>query len=249
MKPITILLIEDNQKEATLLKKQLENNNFEIIAIAKTLDQALDYYYTKDFDFVIIDIFLNEEPHGIRFAEVITKNKNSLNPFLFLTSSTSIKVFENAKLTSPSSYLLKPYNELELIFAIQLAFEKFSGATNIFTKQENPSVYFNQRFFIKKNNILYKLLPQDILYVNVEGRYSSIVTKEGSFIVHLSLKEFIKKIDNQHFIRVHRNFIVNLTKIQQVFLQDNLILLENNHRVTISRIHKNKFIKNYDILV
>ncbi len=249
MNPISVLLVEDNPKEAILLKNQLDRNNCNIVAIAQTLDEALKCYYAEDIDLVIIDVFLGDAPHGITFAEVISKNTTQLKPFLFLTGSTAIEVFESAKLTHPSSYLLKPYNELELVFAIQLALEKFSGTINGLSRRGNPSIYFDQRFFVKKNNVLYKLLPSEIQYVSVEGRYSCIVSKDGNFIVKLSLKEFLKIIEDSHFLRVHRNFIVNLSHIQKVYITDNLILLEDGSKITLSKKYRADFLARYRVLV
>ena len=249
MSKIQILIIEDELFEAQKIKLTLEKNNFEVVGIATNLEEALGLYYSKDVDIVIIDVFLNNEPEGITFAETIIKNKKTLKPFLFLTSATSRSIFETAKLTNPYSYLLKPFNELELKYALELALEKFTGDTNVFVKDEFPSVYFNKSFFIKKNNTLIKVLVDNIQYVAVEGRYSNIITLNGSFIVQLSLNQLLKEIPSPDFIRVHRNYIINLNKIEKVFLLDNLILLEDDIKVTISRQYKQEFVNRYQILI
>ncbi|MEW7277892.1 response regulator transcription factor [Aquimarina sp. 2201CG1-2-11] len=249
MSKIQVLVIEDNHNEAQKIKTCLETNNFEVTAIAQTLKEALGIYYSQNIDIVIIDIFLNNVPDGIVFAETIVKNKTTLRPFLFLTSSTSRIIFENAKITNPYSYLLKPYNELELKYALELAIEKFAGEVNTFVKDEYPFIHYNKSFFIKKNNVLVKVEESDIFYITVEGRYCNIHIQNENFTVQLSLKQMMTKISSANFIRVHRNHIVNLKKIQRVFLSDNLILLENNKHVNISKSYKQDLINNYEILI
>ena len=44
--------------------------------------------------------------------------------------------FERAKLTKPFSFLLKPFNELEILYAIEMAIEKFYEQNNVFIKDE-----------------------------------------------------------------------------------------------------------------
>ncbi len=248
MSNINILIVEDDAFEAQLLTSFLEQFNYNIVAIASTLDEALKHYSTYEIDLVIIDIFLDNEPHGITFAETILKDKEQLKPFMFLTSSTSQNVFKNAKITHPFSYLLKPFNELELQYALELAIEKFAQSPNSFSMHNHPAVMINKAFFIKKNNALVKVLLSDIYCIEVEGRYSNIKTEKDQFIVQLSLKQFLEKIQSPNFIRVHRNYIINTDKIDRVFLSDNLIILQNNINVTLGRLYRSDFIKQYEIL-
>jgi len=154
MTKIQILLIEDEPHEAQKIKAYLEEeNNFNVVAIATNLKEALGIYFSEKIDIVLVDIFLNNKPDGIVFAETIMQNKQTLRPFVFLTNATSRAIFESAKLTKPYSYLLKPFNELELQYALELALEKFTENANTFIKDKHPSVYFNENFFIKKNNM------------------------------------------------------------------------------------------------
>lgn len=248
MTKIQILIIEDEPHESQKIKELLEEeNNFNVVAIATNLKEALGVYFSENIDIILIDIFLNNKPDGIVFAETIMKNKKTLRPFIFLTNANSRTIFESAKLTKPYSYLLKPFNKLELKYTLELALEKFTETPNIFTKDKYPSIYLNENFFIKKNNTLIKVSIKDIQCVTVEGRYSNIKTHNGTYIVQMSLNQLLEKLPTSQFIRVHRNSIINLYKIQKVFLLDNLILLEDKVKVTISRQHKQNFINHYTI--
>lgn len=134
MDNVNILIIEDTPQESDKLIKVLNENNYTISGVARTFKEALDLYYKVKVDIVIIDIFLDGVPDGITFAETINTVPDASKPFVFLTSSTDRKIFERAKLTQPFSFLMKPFNELEVLYAIEMAVEKFYDQNDVFMK-------------------------------------------------------------------------------------------------------------------
>ncbi|NER13719.1 response regulator [Leptobacterium flavescens] len=245
--PIQVLIIEDKQEEAIKIEGHLKEMKYETV-IADNLKDAYGFFFARKPDLVIIDIFLNGEPDGILFAQKITENESAKKPFIFLTSSMDRTIFELAKLTDPYSYLLKPYNILELEYAIELALEKFAGEVGVFSSGENASLFIEESFFIKKNNTLIKVLATDIEYIEVEGKYSKIYTTEANFLVQQSLVQLLQKLPENHFLRVHRNYLVNVQKIKKLNLLDNQIILNNGKAILISRRYKESFIETFNIL-
>jgi two-component system LytT family response regulator len=118
MDNINVLIVEDTPAESAALVSVLEASHYTIVGVATTFKDALYLFYNNKVDIAIVDIFLNGSPDGISFAETINAVPNASKPFVFLTSSTDRKIFERAKLTQPFSYLLKPFNELEIQYAI-----------------------------------------------------------------------------------------------------------------------------------
>jgi DNA-binding LytR/AlgR family response regulator len=198
-------------------------------------------------DIIIIDVFLDGKPDGITFAETINIIPNASKPFVFLTSSQDRQIFERAKLTKPFSFLMKPFNELEILYAIEMAVEKFYDQTNVFLTEEQDTVISNDFLFIKKKNSLKKVALQDILYIEVEERYCNIITEKEKFVILISLTKISALLDATKFIRTHRNTIVNTDKIEEIILSDNLIILQGNHKINLSDTYKD-FIKKMNIL-
>jgi len=235
---ISILIIEDTPKESDALIKILEANNYKVVGIATNFKDALAIYYNTKVDLVIIDIFLNGNPDGITFAETISTIPTIAKPFVFLTSSTDRKIFERAKLTRPFCYLMKPFNQLEILYAIEMAVERFYEQTNVFLSEEENTVISKEYLFIKKGKALKKVLITSIIYIEVEEKYCNIITENEKFVILISLTKIIKLLDNAFFFRTHRNYIVNSEKIIEIIPSDNLILLEGNHRATLSDTYK-----------
>lgn len=247
MDNINVLIIEDTPEQSDALSKVLLANKYNIVGIARNYTEALKLFYEQTIDIIVIDVFLDGKPDGITFAETINIIPNAAKPFVFLTSSQDRQIFERAKLTKPFSFLMKPFNELEIIYALEMAVEKFYEQTNVFFSEDQNTVIGNDFLFIKKKNALKKVAINDILYIEVEDRYCNIITEKEKFVILISLTKISALLDANKFIRTHRNIMVNSNKIEEIILSDNLIILKGNHKVNLSNTYKD-FIKKMNIL-
>jgi two-component system LytT family response regulator len=247
MDNINVLIIEDTPEQSDALSKVLLANKYNIVGIARNYTDALTLFYKNTVDIIVIDVFLDGKPEGITFAETINIIPNASKPFVFLTSSQDRQIFERAKLTKPFSFLMKPFNELEILYALEMAVEKFYEQTNVFFSEDQDTVISNDFLFIKKKNALKKVAINDILYIEVEDRYCNIITEKEKFVILISLTKISALLDANKFIRTHRNIMVNSNKIEEIILADNLIILKGNHKVNLSNTYKD-FIKNLNIL-
>ena len=247
MDKVNVLIIEDNPVERDNLVNVLTQNHYNIIGVAASYNEALTIFYANTVDIVIIDIFLNGKPDGITFAETINIIPNASKPFVFLTSSKDRQIFERAKLTQPFSFLLKPFNELEILYAIEIALEKFYVQPNSFFSEKVNTVMSKDYLFIKKKNSLKKIAISEIIFIEVEERYCNVITESEKFVIQISLTKIIDLLDPSIFSRTHRNYIVNTDKIIEVLVLDNLIILKGNHKVVLSDKYKH-FIHKFRIL-
>lgn len=249
MDNINVLIIEDTPAESDALIQVLTANNYTVVGLATTYTEALTLFYNSDIniDIVVIDIFLDGKADGITFAETINIVPNKSKPFVFLSSSKDRQIFERAKLTQPFSFLLKPFNELEILYALEMAVEKFYGQTNVFLSEVQDTVISEDYLFVKKNKSLKKVLIDDIIYIEVEDRYCNIITENDKFLILMSLTKLIQLLDPEKFNQTHRCYIVNSSKIEEIIVNDNLVILKGNHQVTLSDKYKD-FLKKFRIL-
>ncbi len=247
MNNVSVLIIEDTPAESDALVQVLTENNYTIAGVARTFSEALALFYQQTVDIVIIDVFLNGNPDGIAFAETINITPDAARPFVFLTSSNDRQIFDRAKLTKPFSFLLKPFNELEILYALEIAIEKFYGQTNVFLSDDQDTVVSNDSLFIKKKNTLKKVRIDAIIYIEVEERYCNIITEHEKFVIMISLTKLSELLESSKFVRTHRNYIVNTSKIEEIVLPENLLILQGNHKVTLSDKHKD-FLRKFNIL-
>ncbi|PWB23819.1 LytR/AlgR family response regulator transcription factor [Flavobacterium sp. HTF] len=247
MDNINVLIIEDTPAESDALVKVLAENNYTIVGVAPTYSEALKMFYSNTVDIVVIDVFLDGNPDGITFAETINIVPNGVKPFVFLTSSKDRQIFERAKLTKPFSFLMKPFNELEILYALEMAVEKFYGQPNVFHSEDQNTIISDDSLFIKKNKALKKVRFEDIVFIEVEDRYCNVITETDKFVILISLTKIIQLLDPAKFFQTHRNYIVNASKIEEIIVNDNLVILKGKHKVTLSDKYKD-FVKNFRVL-
>ena len=247
MDSINVLIIEDTPEQSDALSKVLLDNNYNIVGVARNYTDALTLFYKSTVDIIVIDVFLDGKPDGITFAETINIVPNASKPFVFLTSSQDRQIFERAKLTKPFSFLMKPFNELEIIYALEMAVEKFYEQTNVFLSEDQDTVISNDYMIKKKKNTLKKVSLTDIIYIEVEDRYCNIITEKEKFVILISLTKISALLDKNKFIRTHRNYIVNSDTIEEIILADNLVILKGNRKINLSDNYKD-FIKKIKVL-
>lgn len=248
MAKVRILIVEDDAEQAALISTQLTQLGYSVTGIGPDLTTALGLYFSQQPDLVVVDIYLDGKPDGITFAKRLQENPQSLRPFIFLTAHADLPTFEAAKMTLPYSYLLKPFNPLELQYAIELALDKSMEALSTPGLRQEGLILKQDVLFIKKGHSLVKVKTEDIDYVEVQGKYSNIQARQEGFLVQQPLKHLLQLLGAQSFVRTHRNFAVNLRSIKQVFLQDDRLVLNSNQEVPVSQSYKKQLGKLLKVL-
>ena len=153
MKKIQVLIVEDKLDEAAFIKDLLVSNDYEVASIAHSKEQALRILREQLIDIIIIDIYLDAQPNGLKLAEKIRKEGNLALPFIFICGSQDRDIFERAKVSCPNSFLLKPYNEIELLYAIELSIQNYYTEM-LNKKDQNCLLFYVMRNFIRLDNIV-----------------------------------------------------------------------------------------------
>ncbi len=125
---LKILIVEDEPVIAENISIYLDNNDFEVSAIAYDSDEAFQQLKNNTPDAAVLDINLESDKDGIDIADYI--NKEIQIPFLFLTSYSDKNTLDKAKLVKPSGYIVKPFNERTLLASLEIAISNFASENN-----------------------------------------------------------------------------------------------------------------------
>ncbi|RXK86884.1 LytR/AlgR family response regulator transcription factor [Filimonas effusa] len=250
MKAVRVLIVEDDAELAAGLQMMLQNQGYTVCGVASTLSQAYELLQQHMPDISIVDIYLEGKPDGISYAKAIFTGKVHSHAYLFLTSAADRSTFEIAKPLGAFSYLLKPFNEIELQYALELAVEQFA-------KQPAPSVVqqelkapspMHDTLFIKRGNMLAKVLVANIRYIEVDGKYCKVVDQNEKFVVQMPMKQLHDQLPAAIFLRIHRNYIVNLHAVEKIDLHDNEVILNCGTRLALSRRYLDELMHFFHIL-
>jgi DNA-binding LytR/AlgR family response regulator len=91
---------------------------------------------------------------------------------------------------------MKPFNELEILYAIEMAVEKFHNQNDAFFSDEQDTVISAEYMFIKKGKSLKKVLIEDIIYIEVEERYCKY--RKEKFVIMMSLTKMLELLDQSN---------------------------------------------------
>lgn len=233
-----IYIIEDEPLIAETIKTALEKEGYTIVGITDNAKEALFDIDDLHPDIILVDITLEGKMDGIEMVEHLKKKSDI--PFIYLTSHSDDKTLERVKLTDPAGFIVKPFNEKTLKSNIELALYK--------TKVQKQSVSSNEEFnsfFVKNKGELIKIELDDILYLEAFDNYCNLYTSNQKHLISHTLKSVEEKLPQQQFIRVHRSFVINVTKIKS--LQDGYIFIEKN-KIPLSASNKDELMKYINLL-
>ncbi len=120
MKNERVLIIEDSEFTAEIIKEYLESNEYMVCGIASSYTKAKNLFDAHLPSIVICDIHLQGDKNGIEFIDEIRLN---FPPplVLFISSDMERDVLLKAQKTNPNAYLTKPFTKEQLITAIEIA--------------------------------------------------------------------------------------------------------------------------------
>jgi DNA-binding LytR/AlgR family response regulator len=220
--PLKILIVEDEMLIAANLAMQLENIGYEILGIIPRGEDAIDAVKNEKPDLVLMDINLKGEMDGIKTATQM--QLESPIPIIYLTANTDEASFNRAKATNPYAFLSKPFKKLDLKHAIELASNKILAEKSEL-KNDSSKFMLNDRIFVKLNDIMVKILIEDIHYLEADRNYCQVFTKNNTYLLVNTLKNMEDKLPARQFQRVHRSYIVNVNHVDEV--AQNHITVEN----------------------
>lgn len=154
-----ILIVEDESIVAIDLKKTLENSGYEIIAVVRSGELAVKKAVELEPDIILMDIMLEGKITGIEAAAEIRSKKDI--PVIYLTAYANESTLAQAKLTQPFGYILKPFDEKNLISTIEMAVYKHKLDRRL---KENEERY---RKLVEKSPVAIGILNgRRIVYAN-----------------------------------------------------------------------------------
>ena len=227
-----ILVVEDESIVGKDIQNRLKNLGYAVTAVVPSGEKALKEIEIKKPDLILMDIMLKGEMNGVEAASII-KEKYDI-PVVFLTAYADDNTLSKAKLAEPYGYIIKPFKEKELQTTIEVALYKQEKDVKV--KKERDfyySIIENQgspnSIFIRADYRLNKINFKDIYYVEALKDYVVIITKTDTFTTHSTMKEMMKLLPATDFIRIHRSYIVNISKIFSIKFPD--LIIEDKMKV------------------
>jgi two-component system LytT family response regulator len=244
MVEIKAIIVDDEERARNTLSSLLENfcPEIKIIATCSNVPEAAIAINKFKPDVVFLDV---EMPDYNGF-ELLSFFRDIDFEIIFVTAYTeyAIKAFE----ISAIDYILKPID----IDQLKNSVEKLKHKKQFVHMQEQIELlkesYSNTGSEIRKialsmSNGLTFVEVSDIIFLEADGAYTSFLLKNGQkFVVSKKLKFYEDMLSNRpFFFRTHRSYFINLNYIKKYSRSENVIIMDNEASITVSRDRKQDF--------
>ncbi len=229
MNPISCIAIDDEPLALTIISEYVSKTpHLKLLKTFTNPTEASLFIQTEKPELMFIDIQM-PEIKGTDFIQTLL-----YKPVIIFTTAYSEYALEGFNMDAVD-YLVKP-----------IAFNRFLQAINKSVRIVRPSLENNNTntkststekdyFFVKSGYKSVKVYMEDILFIEGLKDYASIQTTEHKYIRHGSLKSLEDILNTSKFLRVHKSYIINLSKVKSFY--GSMIEIEN-HKIPIGRAYK-----------
>lgn len=213
-------------------------NQVNIIAQFTSAEDALMFLKTNSVDLVFLDI----EMPVMNGLQLLDHFPNA--PFFTVFTTAHRNYAIEAIKKSANDYLLKPIDSEELAICLERLHQRFKEDSAAPAENNAVAEYSAKKIKIFTDRKIIYLDPDEIIYGQAEGSYTTLFCKEKKeIIVSQNLKIVSEWLPASLFLRVHHSYIVNREKIKEFHRQENYLVLEDNSSVPVSRQRKNEILK------
>jgi DNA-binding LytR/AlgR family response regulator len=214
------LIADDEPQLAKYLAERLTElwPELRICGIAVNGEDALAKINNEKPDLVFLDIKMP----GLSGLEVARRMTHpSMVVFVTAYHKYAVDAFEEEAV----DYLLKPVSDERLMRAIARIKNRCGDKEGI--QDLKPLLSRLAKALEKKDAYVrylrasfgkaMRLVPvEDVLFIRAQTKYTSVVTRDGEFLMRTALTELIRQLDPELFWRIHRSIIVNVSKVVSI---------------------------------
>ena len=241
---IKAVIVDDEPKAIQSLSWELANFNtdIEVIQTFSSPEDAIEYLNNNTLDCLFLDIQM-PTMDGFQFLKKLT----NLDFAVVITTAYNEYAIKALKYEA-IDYLLKPIDSDDLQETIK-KIKKYNTRLTNSSKIEEVLLSFNKKFDQKKITIntdgkLLFLNIEDILFVESDGNYSTLIMEDGQkIVVTKKLKEVNAILPEHYFFRIHNSYIINMNKIKEFIKNEGYVVMQSNHKIPVARQRKSDFLE------
>lgn len=251
-----ILVAEDDVFAASKLCNMLASREYEVIGPARKGAEALQLCAKEEPDLAILDWDLADEINGLQVAQELKAKFNI--PVIFVTGRLDEEVKQQAIQLNAFAFINKPFNDRNLLNAIDLAISRFAETQQEQEQQqtetrqeqeqqqtEDQAYKFNDKIFVKRNGRYVKVLISDILFIEASRHSVIFHIKTEQVLANSSLSAMLVQVNHPELVRVHRSFAINIANIDSF---DDAFVHFPTKSVPLSKSYKASFMKSLNLM-
>ena len=229
---IRCIAIDDEPLAVRKIAGYIEKVPFlELVAECRSAFEAMEVMSRNPVQLLFIDINM-PDLNGLDFVKSLAEK-----PYVVFTTAYSEYAVEGF-LVDAADYLLKPITFANFLKAAN----KVKTLVDLNTENHNQSQAAPAgHLFVKSDYKLIRIELDDIRYIESQHEYVKIYRVSGAPVMTLlSMKAIEEQLPASQFMRVHRSFIVSLSKI--TVIERNRIVFDGKIYIPVSEQYKERFL-------
>lgn len=242
MQALKIIIAEDVSNLEIDLQNRLTNMGFEVVALVSSPKETLDFLINKKADVVLMDTYSDLQEDGFAVAKQI--NEKYSIPTVFLSAEDKMDFTQQIENYGPYIFMNKPVSDNELKANILMAIHKQETETHVsmsLSSVQSPYI------FVRADYRLNKIRVSEIYYLEAKKDYVIIHTNDNVYTVHATMKDMVRVLPDDIFIRTHRSYIVNIDKVFSIKYPD-LIIEGKMKTIPIGGLYRKSFFEKINVI-
>jgi DNA-binding LytR/AlgR family response regulator len=228
---ISCVIIEDLPVAAEYLRKCCEKSGeLDVRAHFTNVSDAAVFLNDNIVDLLFLDVEMPGES-GFSLLDQIP-----FSPKVILTTSKADYAY-NAFEYNVTDFLKKPFTYQRFLLAVK----KVAALLEPVGQPESGE----DHIFIKTEGKLVRLSNNEVLYIESMGDYVRFVTNDRKYVVHNTIKNLEEKMNRQAFMKIHRSYIVNIQKVDNI--RENGLFIKGTE-LPISKANRAEVIQRINII-
>lgn len=225
---INTIIVDDEPLAREILEAHINNMpELHLVASCGNALEANQVLNSQSVDLMFLDIQMPRLT-GMEFLRSLSNP-----PLTIFTTAYAEYAVEGFELEA-IDYLLKPISFERFLKATNKVVEKIKNTSSGNSADVEPAEDF---FFVKSDKKMMKVFYKDILYIEGLKDYVIIRLEAGRVITLQTMKSLEVKLPSEMFMRVHRSYIINKTKLLSV--EGNMVEIEEKGQKKMIPIGKN----------
>lgn len=241
---LNVVIVDDEPKAIQSLTWELTNfdSRIKILNTFTEPEEALQFLKTHTPDCLFLDIQM-PTMDGFQFLEKLDQRD-----FAVVITTAYDEYGIKALKHEAIDYLLKPIDSDDLKDTIAKV-ERYNAKllnVNRFEKilSDFNNVQHNKKVTLNTDGKMLFLEPDDILFVESDGNYSTIfMDNNQKMVVTKKLKEVNQILPEQLFFRIHNSYIINLNRIKEYIKSEGYVVMDSNVKIPVARQRKSDFLE------
>ncbi len=231
-----VLIIDDEPLARSMVKEYLQGHpDLELVQECGDGFEGLKAIQQYQPDLLFLDIQM-PKINGFEMLELVDQPPAVI--FTTAFENYAIKAFEAHAI----DYLLKPFSKERFDKAIskwklQNQEERQSDTGKLLNESALYPLQHNR--IVVKDNTRIKIIPTSTIhYLESADDYVKIHTAEGTFLKNKTMAYFENMLESQHFVRIHRSYLVNvqlITRLDPYEKENHLAILSIGVKLPVSK--------------